>query len=152
MDSELNVVVRELPAVRVVVLEYRGEGWKGGYSESIGMLFRELEGWLAHRHIRVDRLLRFGVPFNEGERLVSYWCCIEAPEGVTAGEGAVAVRDLAGGRYAVLTLDKDSATIGHNIDRFHSEYVPAHGLALDPSRPPIEVYHPNTMEYRAPVV
>jgi DNA gyrase inhibitor GyrI len=91
------------------------------------------------------------VPFTDGPTLLRYWCCIEAPEGLAAGEDAVQVRELAGGRYAVLTLVKDSDTIGPSIDRFYSEYAPAHGLTLDETRPPIEVYYPETMDYCVPV-
>jgi hypothetical protein len=47
---------------------------------------------------------------------------------------------------------KNSATIGHNIGRFYSEYVPAHGLMLDPTRYSIEVYYPDTMDYCVPVL
>jgi AraC family transcriptional regulator len=151
MNESLNVVVRDLPTVRVALLEYKAKGFKGEYQESIGMLFREVEGWLALRGFNVDRLRRFGVPFTDGPMLQRYWCCIEAPEGLMAGEDAVQVRELAGGRYAVLSLVKDATTIGPSIDRFYSEYVPAHGLTLDETRPPIEVYYPETMDYCAPV-
>ena len=54
-------------------------------------------------------------------------------------------------RYAVLSLVKVAATIGPTIGRFYSEYAPAHGLTPDDSRPPIEVYYAQTMDYCAPV-
>jgi DNA gyrase inhibitor GyrI len=152
MTGSLTVEVRELAPVRVVLLEYQAKGLLAGeYSESIGMLFREVEGWLRHRHYDVDGLRRLGVPFAEGGDLQSYWCCIEAPEGLTAGDAPVEVRELAGGRYAVLTLVKDAATIGPSIERFYREYAHVHNLTPDDSRPPIEVYHSQTMEYCAPV-
>lgn len=151
MNDELSVVMRDLPPVRVAVLEYAAEGLAGEYSASIGVLFREVEGWLALRGYDTDRLRRYGVPFTEGETLRRYWCCIEAPAGLVANEGPVAVRELAGGRYAVLMLVKDAATIGQSIGRFYAEYVPTHGLTPDETRPPIEVYFPERMEYCAPV-
>ena len=152
MSESLNVAVRELPAVRVALLEYQTEGLLAGeYSESIGMLFREVEGWLSLRGYKTDRLRRFGVPFIEGSVLRRYWCCIEAPEGLTAGDGPVQVRELAGGRYAVLTLRKGAATVAPAIERFRSEYFPAHNLTPDETRPPIEVYNSETIDYCAPV-
>jgi DNA gyrase inhibitor GyrI len=151
MNESLNVVVRELSPVRVALLEYKAKGFKGEYQESIGMLFREVEGWLNHLGFKTDHLRRFGVPFTDGPTLLRYWCCIEAPEGLVASEKGVQVSELAGGRYAVLTLVKDSDTIGPGIDRFYSEYVPAHGLTLDETRPPIEVYRPEMMDYCVPV-
>lgn len=151
MIESLNVNVRELPPVRVALLEYQVEGLAGTYRESIGMLFREVEGWLAIHGYPTNQLQRLGVPFNEGRSLQRYWCCIEAPEGLTAGDGVVQVRELAGGLYAVLTLKKSATTIGPSIDRFYNEYVPAHHMILDDSRPPIEIYHSNTMDYCMPV-
>jgi DNA gyrase inhibitor GyrI len=151
MDKELDVAVRDLPAVRVVVLEYRARGFAGTYQESIGELFRELEGWLKVHGIYTHGLRRIGVPFADGDQLQRYWCCIEAPAGGVAEDGEVTVRELAAGRYAVLTLTKDANTIGANIGRFYRSYVPAHQLTLDATRPPYEVYHPNTMEYCVPL-
>ena len=147
----LNVTIRELPPVQVAALEYNAEGLAGTYSESIGMLFREVEGWLRLRGYDTDALRRIGVPFVEGETLRRYWCCIEAPAGVTTDDGPVMLRRLAGGRYAVLTLPKDSATIGESIGRFHGEYVPANGLTIDATRSPYEVYYPDTMDYCTPI-
>lgn len=151
MNDSLNVTLRELPPLRVALLEYNAEGLAGTYSESIGMLFREVEGWLLSRGYDAARLRRIGVPFNDGPALRRYWCCIEAPVGLEAGEGAVQVRELAAGRYAVLSLVKDSRTIGDHITRFHSEYVPAAGLVLDEARPPLEIYYADTMDYCAPI-
>lgn len=152
MNQTLNVTFHELPAVRVAMLAYHTESLGGVYSESIGTLFREVEGWLKHLGYDTHHLRRFGVPFNDGPILRRYWCCIEAPEGLAAAQGEVQLRDLAGGRYAILSLSKDAATIGPSIGRFYSEYVPTHGLTLDDTRPPIEVYHPETMDYCVPVI
>lgn len=151
MSESLNVDVRELPPVRVALLEHHGEGLAGGYSESIGMLFREVEGWLALQGYDTEPLRRLGVPFVEGDTMQRYWCCIEAPKGLAAGDGPVQVRDLDGGRYAVLSMPKDSATIGDTIGRFYADYAPSHGLILDETRPAIEVYYRETMDYCAPV-
>ena len=151
MSEPLNVSVRELPPVRVALLEHHDEGPAGGYNQSIGMLFREVEGWVALQSYDTDPLRRFGVPFTAGDELVGYWCCIEAPEGLTAGDGPVQVRELDGGRYAVLSMPKDPATIGDTNGRFYADYAPSHGLIPDESRPPIEVYYRETMDYCAPV-
>jgi AraC family transcriptional regulator len=151
MSERLNVSIRDLPPIRVALLEYNAEGLAGEYRESIGMLFLEVEGWLMSRGHDTARLRRIGVPFGEGPALRRYWCCIEAPPGLEAGEGAVQVRELAAGRYAVLSLVKDSKTIGPSIERFYAEYVPAEGLVLDQTRPPLEIYYPETMDFCVPV-
>jgi len=151
MNDSLDVAVRELPAVRVALLEYQTEGRAREYGPDIGMMYRDVEGWLKHLGYKTDSLRRFGVPFNEGSRLQSYWCCVEAPEGLTEGKGKMQVRELAAGRYAVLLLHKDSETVGPALRRFYDEYAPAHGLIADETRPLYEVYHPESMEYRIPV-
>lgn len=151
MNDSLNVAVRELPAVRVAFLEYHARGTAAEYGPDIGMMYREVEGWLNHLGYKTGSLRRLGVPFNEGSRLRSYWCCIEAPEGLAEGKGKMQVRELAAGRYAVLSLHKDSETVGPAISRFYDEYAPAHGLVPDETRPLYEVYHPESMEYCIPV-
>ena len=151
MNDSLDVAVRELPAVRVALLEYKAEGRAREYGADIGMMYRDVEGWLKHLGYKTDSLRRFGVPFSEGSRLQSYWCCVEAPEGLTEGKGKMQVRELAAGRYAVLLLHKDSETVGPALRRFYDEYAPAHGLVPDEKRPLYEVYHPESMEYRIPV-
>lgn len=151
MNDSLEVAVRELPAVRVAFLEYHAEGRAGEYGPDIGMMYRDVEGWLKHLGYKTDSLRRFGVPFSEGSRLRSYWCCVEAPDGLAEGKGKMQVRELAAGRYAVLSLHKDSETVGPAISRFYDEYAPAHGLVPDETRPLYEVYHPESMEYRIPV-
>lgn len=150
MSEPLNVSIRESEPVRVALLEYEEKGLAGTYQGAIGVKFQEVEGWLRLHGVKTDGLRRIGVPFTEGEHLRSYWCCIEAPEGVN-GDGPVVVRELAGGRYAVLTIPKNSNLIRESIDRFYGEYVPAHGVTIDSSRTPLEVYHPDTMEYCIPV-
>jgi hypothetical protein len=51
----------------------------------------------------------------------------------------------------VLSLEKDSATIGERIGQFFAEYVPQHQLMLDATRPSYEVYYTQTMDYCIPI-
>jgi len=151
MNQELDVTIRDLAPVRVAMLEYQAGSLVGTYQESIGMLFREVEGWLKHNGYDPQSLRRFGVPITEGERLIRYWCCIETPPDLATASGPVSICELAGGRYAVLSMFKNGATIGTTINRFYTDYVPSHGLKLDMTRPPIEIYYPDTMDYCVPV-
>lgn len=150
MSDPLNVRIRDVEPVCVALIEYREKGLVSTYQGAIGVKFQEVEGWLRLHGIKTDGLRRIGVPFTDGEHLLSYWCCIEAPEGVM-GEGPVMVRELSGGRYAVLTIPKNSSLISESINRFYSEYIPAHDITVDSSRPSLEVYHHDTMEYCIPV-
>lgn len=151
MTDQLNVIIRDDDPVRVALIEYREKGLVSTYQGAIGVKFQEVDGWLRLHGIKTDGLRRIGVPFTDGEHLLSYWCCIEAPEGVM-GDGPVSVRELAGGRYAVLTIPKNTSVIDESISRFYSEYVTAHNITVDNSRPSLEVYHHDTMEYCIPVM
>lgn len=150
MSESLNVIIRELEPVRVALLEYEEKGLMEAYQGAIGAKFLEVEGWLNVHHVKTNGLRRIGVPITDGTHLTSYWCCIEAPDGLV-GDGPVVVRELAGGRYAVLTIPKNTSLIDESIGRFYKEYVPAHNIILDSSRPTLELYHRDTMEFCIPV-
>jgi DNA gyrase inhibitor GyrI len=99
----------------------------------------------------VEAVPRIGVLHLAGGQLAEYECCVPVPGEVCAGCGEVGVQDLAGGRFAVVTIEKDPALIGAAIGRFYEEYVPESGVELDPTRPTYEVYYRDTVEYCVPV-
>jgi DNA gyrase inhibitor GyrI len=74
-------------------------------------------------------------------QLKSYDCCVELPEPVQVSNKTIQTKQLTGGKYAALTLEKDSAAIGDTIGRLFGEYVPEHQLVLDDSHPSYEIYH-----------
>jgi DNA gyrase inhibitor GyrI len=71
---------------------------------------------------------------------------------VQSGIEPIDIKDLPGGRYAVVRIEKDPAVIGSSIDRFYQEYVPQSRLELDGRRPTREIYYESTMEYCVPVL
>ena len=86
---------------------------------------------------------------NQAARASAFVVSIDDEE--IGEDGAVQVRDLDGGRYAVLSLAKDATATDDAIDRFYADYAPAHGLLPDETRPSIEVYHRATIDYCVPV-
>jgi DNA gyrase inhibitor GyrI len=82
----------------------------------------------------------------------SYDCCIQVSEVVRDGSGDVNVRELPGGRYAILTLAKDTKIAGSSISRFFQVYVPENKSEVDGTRPTYEIYYENKMEFCVPIL
>ena len=49
------------------------------------------------------------------DQLLSYACCIQIAEEVQSGSGGVAVTELPGGRYAVVSIEKVPEIISDSI-------------------------------------
>jgi DNA gyrase inhibitor GyrI len=63
----------------------------------------------------------------------------------------VGIKELPGGRYAVVKIAKDPQIIGDSIGRFCQEYVPKNNIRIDGMRPTYEIYWEDTMDYCAPI-
>lgn len=147
----LSVHIQDLPAREVVYLSCQLDQASGQFSAQIEEGFGLIKRWLAQLGAPgADRLL-IGIPHVVEQRLVGYDCCAELPHSAASFPEAWRTRQLPGGRYAVLSLEKDSASIGEQIGRFFAEYVPQHQLALDQTRPSYEVYYARTMDYCTPL-
>jgi DNA gyrase inhibitor GyrI len=114
--------------------------------------FRRVQAWLREQGLDPLFGLTVGVAYAAGGQMARYDCCVQVPESVQVGTDEIAVQNLPGGRYAVLSMAKDPMVIGPSIGRFYGEYVPQHGLVLDPARPTYEVYWEKTMEYSSPLL
>lgn len=97
-------------------------------------------------------LLTIGAFKATDGQLLSYECCVQAPEQVKSGSEGVGVKELPGGRYAVVSIKKDAAIIGDSIRRFYQEYAPHHSIQIDGTRPTYEIYYESTMEYCVPIL
>src|SRR5688500_14538645 len=118
--TDLSVTIRDLAPVLVASLSLHISAAAGTFSADIGRGFEVVKAW-AEQHgfdPRVHQVI--GVPQVEQRQLIGYTCCVELPAAV-AGTESIQVSELIGGRYAVLTLEKDSATIGQSIGRFFGE-------------------------------
>jgi DNA gyrase inhibitor GyrI len=123
----------------------------GQFSSSIGEGFQLIKQWAAAQHVALTEHLLIGIPHIAGRQLIAYDCCVQLAPGIPALPPDWRVKQLPAGRYAVLTLDKDSATIGAQIGQFFAEYVPQHQLQVDATRPSYEVYYAQTMDYCVPI-
>jgi DNA gyrase inhibitor GyrI len=149
--SSLRVHIQELPARTLVGLTCQLDQASGQFSTQIAEGFEQIKRWLEqHDQAVIDRLI-IGIPHVVERQLIGYDCCVEPAHIASPLPPGWKTKQLPPGRYAVLTLEKDSATIGERIGQFFAEYVPQHQLILDETRPIYEAYYAQTMDYCIPI-
>jgi len=152
MPESLAVSIRDLPSVHVAYIEHKPSTEQGDMHGEIAECFRRVQAWLKERgHDPMTRLTIGAINMVDGQ-LSSYECCVQVPDQVQCGSEGVGIKDLPGGRYAVMSIEKDPRIIGESIGRFYQEYVPQHDIRIDGARPTYEVYYERTMEYCVPVL
>jgi len=147
----LSVSIRELPTVHVAYIEYKPDAEQGDMHAQIGDCFRRVQAWVRERGYDPLSRLTIGAIKMTGGQLSSYECCVQVPEQVQGGSGDVEIQELVGGRYAVVTIEKDPRIIGDSIGRFYEEYMPQNNVEIDGMRPTYEVYYESTIEYCVPI-
>jgi DNA gyrase inhibitor GyrI len=147
----LQVHIQELPARHVVCLTCQLDQVSGHFSTQIAESFVQVKRWSEQSDKALAERLIIGIPSVVERQLIGYDCCVEAPHTAIPLPPGWRTRQLPAGRYAVLSLEKDSATIGERIGQFYSEYVPQYQLILDATRPGYEVYYAQTMDYCVPI-
>jgi DNA gyrase inhibitor GyrI len=149
--TTLSISIKELPSVHVAYIEYKVGSEQGDMHNEIGECFRRVQAWVTKLGYS-PYTLTIGVNNMVHGQLSSYECCVQVPEKVQNGSDGVDIKELPGGRYAVVSIVKDPQIIGPTIGRFHQEYVPEHKLAMDGTRPTYEIYYEKTMEYCVPIL
>jgi DNA gyrase inhibitor GyrI len=147
----LVVSIRDLPAVRVACIDYQASSEQGDFHNEIRACFQRVQSWIRGLGHDPYSLLNVGVPNVHDGQLVSYGCCVQIPEDVQSGSEGVGIKELPGGRYAVVKIAKDPQIIGDSIGRFCQEYVPKNDIRIDGMRPTYEIYWEDTMDYCAPI-
>lgn len=147
-----SVAIKELPSVHVAYIEYRAGAEQGDMHNEIGECFRRVQAWVRERGYDPLTLLTIGAIKMVDGQPSSYECCVQIPEKAQSGSGDVDIKELPGGRYAVVSIEKDPRTIGDSIGRFHQEYIPQNNIGIDGKRPTYEVYYQSTMEYCVPIL
>ena len=149
--TSLSVSVSELPAVHVAYLVYTANAEPGDLYNEIRKCFQRVQKWVQTLGLDPFTLLHVGIPVVQDGRLSRYECCVEVPATVQSGLDDIGIKDLPGGRYAVVSIRKDPAIIGDSIARFYQEYVPQNRIEIDGMRPTYEIYYESTMEYCVPI-
>lgn len=151
-QTSLAVALRDLPALDLVCLSCQVDQAAGEFNTTIQRGFEQIKQWAKQQSGADADQLIIGIPHVVDRQLVSYDCCVRVPHGGVSLPAGWEKKQLTGGSYAVLTLDKDSATIGEQIGKFFAEYAPQHQLAIDPARPSYEIYYARTMDYCVPLL
>lgn len=144
---KLSVCIRDLPSMRVACLSCPAGGLQPEMSLHIRDAFQRVQAFVQSLDHDPYSLLTVGALRMEEDRLSTYDCCVQVPSHVQVPEGDIKLSELPGGRYAVLSMPKDPATIGPTIAQLYRDYVPGHKLELDPTRPAYEIYYEKTMDY-----
>lgn len=151
VDTMLVASIQDLPTVHVAYIEHQASSEQGDFHNEIRACFRRVQSWVARLGHVPYSLLNVGVPNVEDGQLLSYGCCVQIPEDVQSGSDGVDIKDLPGGRYAVVKIDKDPQAIGDSIGRFYQEYSPKNNIRVDGMRLTYEIYWEDMMDYCVPI-
>jgi len=149
--AALSVSIREISGVHAACIDYLPPAGQADMHNEIHVCFERLQGWAKALGLDPSVLLHIGIPVVRDGQLLKYECCVQVPGNIHAAPQDILVKDLPGGHYAVLSMQKDPAVIGESIGRLYQEYLPQNGLELDEIRPTYEIYYETTMEYCVPV-
>jgi DNA gyrase inhibitor GyrI len=150
VGQPLQVTIRDLPPTTIIYTSVLLQQMKGSYNDQIRDGFEKIKDWARRQGYDPSALKVIGIPHVNGTQLIGYECALEL-EIVSLNTEDVHTKQLPGGRYAILSLEKDSATIGETIGRFFAEYVPQRQLIVDPQRPNYEVYYEHVMDFCVPL-
>jgi DNA gyrase inhibitor GyrI len=150
--SESSAIARELSSVHVAYPSHQAKVEQGNLYNETGRCFQRVQAWVQGLGLDLAVLLHVGVPVLKDGRLLRYECCVEVPAQVQNGLDDIGIQGLPGGRFAVVSIQKDPAIIGPSIGRFYQEYVPQNHLQIDGLHPTYEIYYESTLEYCVPIV
>ncbi|MBM3134112.1 MAG: GyrI-like domain-containing protein [Chloroflexi bacterium] len=149
--TSLAVSIKELPAVHVAYIDCKVDFAQGDFSNEIRQCFQRVQTWVRELGYDPYTLLTIGVIQTVDSRRAVYTCCVQIPGEVQSGSDGVGIRELLGGRYAVVSIKKEPAIIGDSISRFYQEYAPQNNIEIDGTRPTYEIYYESTVEYCVPI-
>lgn len=131
-----DVSIRDLDPVRVAAIAHRGP-----YME-LGGVFSRLHAWAAGRNLLGPQTRAFGIGYDDPsavppEDLRSEACLSVGPE--VQGDGEVFIRDIPGGRHAVLVHKGPYTELERSYRWLYREWLPTSGFT-PADRPPVEQY------------
>ncbi len=151
IEQPWHVTIQDVMPVSIAYTSCQLHQATGSYSEQIRDGFQRMKDWARQHGYDLSKLRLIGIPRVNNAQLVGYECALELPEAASQFTKDIQTKQLPGGRYAILSLEKNSSTIGETIERFFTEYVPKHQLVIDPRRPSFEVYYERAMDFYVPL-
>ena len=151
-NPTLQVEIRELPVVRVGCMAYKPSGETSNLGPELRQRFERVQAWVGELGLDPYTRLTIGSIVSADERLLRYECCLEIPDTVETCPEDIRIKKLPGGRFAVMSVDKEPQTVVESIRRFYEQWAPEHDLKIDAARPTYEIYWAETMDYCVPVL
>ena len=150
-NLDFSVEIKELSAIHVAAMECKVNMASGQHSQEIADSFQMVSSWIQQRHYGIQEPLIIGISQVVNEQLVGFECCIQISEMATEGSDTIKIKDLVGGKYAVVSCEKRPEVIGKAMQQFYQTYVPQHSLKIDETRPEYEIYYLTTVEQCIPI-
>ncbi len=120
--------VREYPALRIAYVRHFGK-----YDFRIGFAWKRLMAWARQKRALSAESVRISCSWDDPELTedgkLRYDACVTVVDEAEA-EGAIGVRTIPGGRYAVFTFEGETAGLSAFYDRVYGELLPSSGLQL----------------------
>lgn len=117
-EQPLTVTIQDLMPIPIAYMSCQLQQATGSYSEQIRDGFQRIKDWARQHGYDPSNLRVIGIPRTNDAQLVGYECALELPAVISQHTKDVETKQLPGGRYAILSLEKDSSTIGETIGRF----------------------------------
>jgi DNA gyrase inhibitor GyrI len=114
----LKVTIQDLMPIPIAYMSCQLQQATGSYSEQFRDGFQRIKDWARQYGYDLSKLRVIGIPRTNEAQLVGYECALELPKVISQHTEDVETKQLPGGRCAILSLEKDSSTIGETIGRF----------------------------------
>ncbi|MBD3917546.1 AraC family transcriptional regulator [Paenibacillus sp. PR3] len=142
-NRTLKVTIKQLPSYRVVYERCIGRQDPFSDQERILKAFENVSTWTKSNSNAIYQSMYIGIPNYHpilGDMLKwSYDACRTVPMNLDV-EAGINSRQLAGGTYAVIQVEKQSNMLDAIMTIVWSKWLPDNGCVLDDSRPFLELY------------
>lgn len=139
----LKVIVKQLPAYKVIYDRCLGRTDSFSDQERMRQAFERVSNRVNLKPNAVYQSMNIGIPYQFpllGDQVHwRYDACRTIPANWDENMG-MGSRQLAGGTYGVIQLEKDTSTYELIMAIFFNEWLPESGYAYDDHRPLLEIY------------
>lgn len=139
----LKVTVKQLPSYRVVYERCIGGQAPFSDQERIHKAFENVASWTRSKSNAIYQSMYIGIPHYHpilGDMLKwRYDACRTVPMNLDV-EAGINTRQLAGGTYAVIQIEKQSNMLDAILNMVWLNWLPENGFIFDDSRPLLELY------------
>ena len=133
--------VRFIPPMKLAFVRARGP-----YAQSVGKAWQQMFEWLDERGHMTCTVRGYGLAHDDPQKTLSsqirYDAAVQIPQTwEAADETLVHLKTFTGGSYTTQRYVGPYAQAGRMISQTRRDVLPRNGLAFDPSRPILCIYH-----------